>query len=146
MGNLLASSRMVYAFGRDGYFPSSVGRITHRHHVPLIAVFLHALFAFALALLGNFEWLILVSGGANCLVYVVVCVSAWRLQRIGRAEQGTPFELPGGATIPVIAVLFMVAVLATLTGKEWVAIGAALLVLVAVYGVLAALRARRGPT
>jgi amino acid transporter len=140
MGNLLASSRMVYAFGRDGYLPAPVGALTARHHVPLVAVLLHGVLALCLALVGSFDWLILVSGGANCLVYVAVCLAAWRLQREARAEHGDPFVLPGGGLIPLLSVAAMIAILATLTRAEWTAIGAALAALVAIYFVLERLR------
>ena len=52
--------------------------------------------------------------------------------------------LPGGFAIPLLAIAAMVLIVATLSAKEWSAIGIALVVLVAVYGVLQRLRRRRG--
>lgn len=143
MGNLLASSRLLFALGRDGWLPLAFGRVTASHHVPLLAIVAHGGIACALALFGSFEALALVSGGAICLVYIAVSVAAWRAQQLGLRERGAPFVLPGGPVIPVVAVLAMVAVVATLTVAEWLAIGLALLGIVLLYLALRHLRQRR---
>ena len=137
MGNLLGTSRLVYALGRDGYLPRAFGRISPAHRVPLLALVVHAGLAWVLALFGNFDALALISGGAICLVYGLVSAAAWRAQRRDLRERGTPFVLPGGPLVPALAIAAMVLIVATLTAKEWLAIGVALAVLAAVYAVLA---------
>ncbi len=133
MGNLLGTSRVVFALGRDGVLPRALGRVTARHRVPLAAILVHGGVACALALAGNFDFLVIVSAGANCLVYVGVSAAAWRLQRLGRADHGTPFLLRGGALVPLFAIGAMFAILATLKSAEWSAIGIALVLLVAIH-------------
>jgi APA family basic amino acid/polyamine antiporter len=144
MGNLLGTSRLVFALGRDGYLPRSFGTVSATHRVPLLALAVHAGLAWVLALAGNFDALALISGGAICLVYGLVSLGAWRAQRRDLRERGTPFVLPGGALIPVIAFAAMGLIVATLTSKEWLAIGVALVVLIAVYAVLHTRRSSRG--
>jgi APA family basic amino acid/polyamine antiporter len=144
MGNLLGTSRLVFALGRDGYLPRAFGTVSARHRVPLLALILHAGLAWVLALAGNFDTLALISGGAICLVYGLVSVAAWRAQRRDLREHGTPFVLPGGFAIPLLAIMAMVLIVATLSAKEWSAIGIALAVLVVVYGVLQRRRHVRG--
>jgi APA family basic amino acid/polyamine antiporter len=144
MGNLLGTSRLVFALGRDGYLPRMFGTVSARHRVPLPALILHAGLAWILSLVGNFDSLALISGGAICLVYGLVSAGAWRAQRRDLRERGTPFVLPGGFAIPLFAVVAMVLIVATLSAKEWSAIGIALAVLVVVYGALH-LRRRRTP-
>ena len=139
MGNLLGTSRLVFALARDGYLPGVFALVSARHRVPLYALVVHAGLAWVLALAGNFDTLALISGGAICMTYVLVSLSAWRAQRQGLQERGTPFVLPGRALIPALAVAAMALIVATLTAREWAAIGIALIVLVVVY---AALRAR----
>jgi APA family basic amino acid/polyamine antiporter len=78
--DLLGSSRLLYALGRDGYLPAPLARITPNHRVPLIAVLTHAIGACVMAIIGNFDGLILLSGGAVCLAYLGCCAAAWRLQ------------------------------------------------------------------
>lgn len=133
MGNLLGTSRVVFALGRDGVLPRALGRVTARHRVPLAAILVHGGVACALALAGNFDFLVIVSAGANCLVYVGVSAAAWRLQRLGRADHGAPFLLRGGALVPLFAIGAMFAILATLKSAEWSAIGIALVLLVAIH-------------
>ena len=146
MGNLLASSRLLYALGRDGYLPAAYGRVTARHRVPLLAIVTHGVLGCLLAIGGNFEALALISGGANCLIYLGVSISAWQAQRRDLRERGEPFLLPGGALIPVLASIAMIAILATLTRAEWSAIAIALIGLVALYAVLRQLRIRHAAT
>jgi APA family basic amino acid/polyamine antiporter len=141
MGNLLGTSRLVFALGRDGYLPGVFARVSAAHRVPILALVVHAGIAWVLAIAGNFDALALISGGAICLVYGLVALSAWRAQRRDLRERGDrPFVLPGGALVPVLALLAMVAIVATLTSKEWAAIGIALAVLVVVYALLHARR------
>jgi len=143
-GNMLASARVPYALARDGLLPAPLARITERHRVPLIAVFAHGLIALALALsslIGGaaadaFAAFAIISGGANCMVYVGVCAAAWWLQHRGVAEHGAPFNMIGGPIVPAISLVLMAFVLSTLTTKEWSAIGIALAVLVALYFVV----------
>jgi APA family basic amino acid/polyamine antiporter len=143
MGNLLGTSRLVFALGRDGYLPSAFARVSASHRVPILALVIHAGLAWVLAIAGNFDALALISGGAICLVYGLVALAAWRAQRRDLRERGdNPFVLPGGALVPVLALLAMLAIVTTLTSKEWMAIGIALAVLVVVYAVLHARRAR----
>ena len=139
--DLLGSSRLLYALGRDGYLPSPLARITTNSRVPLIAVLTHAIAACALAIIGNFGGLILLSGGAVCIAYVGCCAAAWRLQKRDTRGEGTPFRLRGGPLIPLIGCAGLVLVLSTLQKNEWHAIGYAMLVLMAIYAVV---RWRRG--
>jgi APA family basic amino acid/polyamine antiporter len=146
MGNLFASSRLLFALGRDGYLPRAFDRVDARWRVPRVALAAHASVALLLALAGNFEVLALVSGGAICLLFVTVALAAWRAQARGLRTAGTPFVLPGGGSIPLVAAATMTAICATLSAREWLAIGGALAVLGAVYAALVRLRSRQpGP-
>ena len=133
MGNLLGTSRIVFALGRDGVLPRALGRVSAVHRVPLAAILVHGGLACALAIAGNFEFLVIVSAGANCLVYIGVSAAAWQLQRSGRADFGNAFHLRGGALIPITAVLAMIAILTTLKSDQWSAIAIALVVLTVVH-------------
>ncbi len=137
MGNLLGTARLVFALGRDRYLPRVLGTVSARHRVPLLALAVHAGLAWLLAIAGSFDALALISGGAICLVYALVSLAAWRAQsRDLRERGGRPFDLPGGALIPAIAVAAMAAIVTTLTALEWAAIGIALALLAVLYAFL----------
>lgn len=140
MGNLLGTSRLVFALGRDGYLPRAFGRVSASHRVPLLALVAHAGIAWTLALFGSFDKLALISGGAICLMYGFVGVAAWRAQARDLRERGEPFVLPGGPLVPLVSVAAMVAIVTTLKPDEWAAILIALAALVAIYAGLRAFR------
>lgn len=133
-GNLVGSSRLLYAFGRDGLLPRALGTLTAARRVPLVAILAHAGVGLGLALAGEFATLAMISGGAVCLVYIGVCAAAWRLERTGVAAHGTPFALPGGFALPLLGITALVLVLATLPALQWLAIGIALVAALALYG------------
>jgi APA family basic amino acid/polyamine antiporter len=142
LGNLLGSSRLLFALGRDGYLPSAFGRVSAAHRVPLAGLLAHAGLACVLAVGGTFDRLAAISGGAICVVYAAVALAAWRLQRRGVAERGAPFRLPGAGAIPFAAAAIMTAILFTLSAGEWRAIAVSLGALVVVYAGLRAMRRR----
>ena len=145
MGNLFSSSRLLFALGRDGYLPAAFGRVDARYHVPRTGLLAHAGIALTLALIGNFETLALISGGAICLLFAAVAVAAWRAQARDLRRAGEPFRLPGGSwPMPLLAVAVMAAILATMSLAQWLAIVVSLLALVALYAVLALRRRAAG--
>ena len=134
-GNILGNSRLLYALGRDGLLPAAVGSVHPRTRVPHVAVLVHATVALALALSGDFATLALVSGGAVGLLYLLVCIAAWHLQRRGARGHEAPMHLPGGPLIPLIGVAAMGVILASLSTQEWIAIGVALAISAAIYAI-----------
>jgi APA family basic amino acid/polyamine antiporter len=117
MGNLLGTSRLVFALGRDGYLPRAFGTVSARHRVPLLALVTHAGLAWALALVGNFDTLALISGGAICLATAGE-LAAWRAQRRDRGTRRT-VRVAGRRLIPLFAVAAMVLIVTTPTTREW---------------------------
>ncbi len=142
-GDLLGSSRLLYALAEDGFLPSPLARITTSRRVPLAAIVLHAVVACGLAIAGNFTALALMSGGAYSLVYISCCAAAWQLQRTDAGESAAPLKLWGGPLIPTIAVTGLLLVLSTLQRSEWMAIAAALAAVTALYGATQLAKRRR---
>jgi amino acid transporter len=134
-GDLVGSSRLLYALARDGYLPSILCQVTIRRRVPLPALITHAAVVAVLATFGTFKPLVLVSGGAMSIVYIGCCAAAWRLQKQDTRESGRPFVLPGGPWIPVITCAALLLILMALERPEWKAIGYALLVVIVLYWV-----------
>lgn len=144
LGDLLGSSRLLYALARDGFLPSALALVSERHRVPVRAIFAHGAVAWVLAAAGTFNTLALISGGAFCIVYIASCAAAWQLQRTGMTETSNPLRLPAGAVIPAVAIVCLILVLMTLRRVEWLAIGWALLALGGLYAARSWLVKARG--
>jgi amino acid transporter len=125
-GELLGSSRLLFALARDGYLPAPMAEVSERHRVPVKAIVAHALVAWILAVAGSFATLALVSGGAFCFVYIGVCAATWRLQYARAGDDQTPLQLRGGPLMPAIGICGLLAILATLKRPEWIALGCAM--------------------
>ena len=132
-GDLLGSSRLLYALARDGFLPAGLASLTTARRVPLPAVAAHAASAWAAASAGSFTTLALVSGGAFCFVYIASCAAAWQLQRRQVTQAQKPLHLPGGPLIPLLGIAGLGAILATLERPEWTAIAFALLGIAILY-------------
>jgi hypothetical protein len=52
-------------------------------------------------------------------VYLGCALAALQLRRRGIQSGGTPFRLPGGAVAPVLAVAVILALLSSITLREW---------------------------
>jgi len=143
-GDLVGSSRLLYALARDGYLPSILSHVTERRRVPLPALIAHATVVVLVATVGTFKSLALVSGGAMAIVYIGCCAAAWQLQKQDTREAGAPFVLPGGPWIPLLTSTTLLVIVLALGRSEWKAICYALLVVMALYGIARWRRTHRG--
>ncbi len=91
--NVLGTSRLLFAFGRDGRLPAWFGRLSRRAHVPANAVLLYVAVAALMALTGSFMELVVLSALAVVGIYSLACAAAYRLHRNGTALAGPPLGL-----------------------------------------------------
>lgn len=117
-GEVLGSSRLLFAFARDGTLPSRLAVVHPRFRTPTVAIVLHAMIACALALSGTFVRLAILSTVALVVIYLACCLSAWVLRRRGVHAEEAPFVLPGGAVIPALASIALLWILAQSTLPE----------------------------
>jgi len=92
--DLLGAPRVLFAFARDGFLPSALGRVSPRTSVPAAAIVTHAAIAALLAVTGTFETLVVLAVLAGCALYVGGCAAAWELRRRDVALVGPPLRLP----------------------------------------------------
>ncbi len=119
-GMALASPRALYAFGRDGYLPRAVGAVHPTFKTPWVAVILQLAICSTLSLTSRFTALAVISNVAALLVYFACAGAAVQLRRQGvRIAGSTPFRLPGGPVIPIIAGVAIIALLTSITWSEW---------------------------
>lgn len=140
-GMTLASPRMLFAFGRDGFLPSHLARVHERFRTPYIAIMLQTAIVIALAVSGSFELLAVIANGTILVVYGACCVAVLVLRRRGVQESGTPFRAPLAGLIPILALVVIGWLLKSLTASEWKAVLIVLGIGLVVYG--ASLPSRR---
>lgn len=118
--SIMSAPRMTYAMARDGSLPAWFGRVHPRYRTPGNSVLFYGLASLGLAVSGTFIFFAVISTVARLLMYVVSILSLPRLkQKIG--EQPGQFRLPGGMTIPVIALVLCAWLLAQADAVAWVA-------------------------
>ncbi|HVE78513.1 MAG TPA: APC family permease [Gemmatimonadaceae bacterium] len=103
-GMTLAVPRALFAFGRDGILPSAVAAVHPRFRTPHVAIVIQSIVVVLLAATGTFRRLAVFANVSALLCYLICCVAAWELRRRDiRAGGATPFRVPGGALVPVLA-------------------------------------------
>lgn len=139
----LVTPRMLYAMSHADLLPQWFGAVNSRR-VPGRAIWLTSLAVLALALIGTFKALALVSVVARIAQYVPTCVAVLRLRGMADAPAAS-FRVPFGPVLPLLAIAVCVWLLTETPTEElvWgvVVIGAGL----SVYVPWRALR-RGGPT
>jgi amino acid transporter len=141
-GMTLAVPRMLFAFARDGFLPSALARVHARFRTPHVAIVAQVVVVLVIAITGSFEQLVLIANGAVLLAYAACCAAAWRLRQLDVREGGVPFRIPGGALVPVLALLVIAWMMTGLTRREWLAIGAVLAIAIVLYLTTAGVRRR----
>jgi APA family basic amino acid/polyamine antiporter len=143
-GDVLGSSRMLFAFGRMGVLPRRLGEVHPVTRVPHYAILAYGVIGALLALTGTFASLVFLASVSNMLLYVACCAAAWELERRARALGDT--AQPGrSGVIPLLATLGLVGVLCYSTLRELLAVGAVLVLATILYWVTASgRRAARG--
>ncbi len=109
--DVLGTSRMVFAFGRDRQLPAWFGVLHPASHVPARAVLVYAAVAALLAMTGSFLELILLSSLGTVAIYILACAAAVVLQRRQVALAGPPLRfraLPLAAGIGIAGMVWLI--------------------------------------
>ena len=101
---MLSAPRMTYALARMGSLPQWFGQVHPRFHTPVNSIVFYAVAALGLALSGSFVWLAVVSTLARLLAYILSVAALPVLERT-MEPTADQFRLPGGYTIPVVALV-----------------------------------------
>ncbi len=122
MGDVLASSRLLFAGAKDGLFPKFLGKIHPKYETPYWAVIIYALLIFIFSISGGFKQLAVLASGSLLLIYlaVILALLKFRMQKEKEAEK--TFKIPGGIIIPCIAIAAIIYVLTNLTKPEAISI------------------------
>jgi amino acid transporter len=119
-GTILNSPRVVYALSRDNVIPiKALSKIHKKFATPYIAIIVYATIGFLLAVSGSFEKLAIIASSSMLILYLGVALSVIKL-RYSNEKISDGFKIPGGWTIPIIAVLIILYFLSNLPIKEMI--------------------------
>lgn len=128
----LVGSRYLFAMARNGYGPKMLESIHPRFHTPYWAIIVHCAVTGVFALTGSFVELAMLSIIARLATYIGTAAAVPVLRRrLPRGEN--TLVLPGGATIPVLALLVCSAFLASATLQNLLAGLGALIIGMLIY-------------
>ncbi len=128
VGDLLGTSRMLFAFGRMGVLPRFLTIVHEKRRVPYWAVVCYSAIACVLAIFGTFTTLAVLSSVGTILLYLSCCGAACALQR--------------RRIVPLLAIAALLAMLFSCTSAELLSIGAVLVVAAVWYALSKAIVAR----
>lgn len=119
-GTILNSPRVVYALSRDNVIPiKALSKIHKSFATPYIAIIVYATIGFLLAVSGSFEKLAIIASSSMLILYLGVALSVIKL-RYSKEKISDGFKIPGGWTVPIIAILIILYFLSNLPKKEMI--------------------------
>lgn len=121
-GDILATSRLLYAGAKDELFPKFLGKVHPRFATPHMALITYSALIFVLSISGGFKQLAVLASGALLVIYLMVILAMIKLRSVKKADTGQAFKIPGGLSVPFVAIAAIVYVLSTLQRKEIVSI------------------------
>jgi amino acid transporter len=124
-GDMLASPRSIFAFGRDALLPGAFASVHPRFRTPHVAIVAHAVLTALLAASSTFTVLALLSNVGVLTLYFLGCAAALRF--VWRPAAGAAgLRLPGQRMIPIAAMAVILWILAHATLRELAVLGATL--------------------
>jgi APA family basic amino acid/polyamine antiporter len=118
-GDMLGSPRALFAFGRDGLLPAAFARTHPRFHTPYVAIVVWAIIVASLAISSSFTQLAVLANVAALTLYLMCVAASYALQRRDIRADGTPFAVPGGPVIPLLAGIVILWLLSNATRREF---------------------------
>lgn len=117
-GSLLNSPRVVYALARDKVIPiNGLSKIHKSFGTPYISIIIYGAIGFTVAATSNFEKLAIVASSTMLIIYLGVALSVIKLRKSQKKQSGE-FEIPGGLTVPILAILVILYFLSHLSKDE----------------------------
>jgi len=117
-GTILNSPRIVYALARDKVIPiKALSGIHKSFATPHIAIIIYATIGFILAVSGSFEQLAVIASSSMLCLYLGVALAVMKFRKSKKDYLGG-FQIPGGWTVPILAIIIILYVLSSLPVNE----------------------------
>jgi APA family basic amino acid/polyamine antiporter len=104
-GNILPSSRVIYAMGEERNFFSFTGRVNSKYHTPVNALLLQCIWAVLLVLLGSFDMLMDMFVFISWIFYGFAAYGIFILRK-KMPDAHRPYKLKGYPYLPIIFIFF----------------------------------------
>lgn len=119
LANILATSRLFYAFSRDGRMPPWLGALHPRYRTPDVACIMVGALGTALAVSGTFAHLAALSAAARLVTYGASCVAVLRMRLGGGvSERAGRRARPYNLVLPAIGAMAALVLIAMLPGRD----------------------------
>lgn len=139
-GDVLASPRLLYAGAHNGLFPKYLGRVHKKYATPHWAIFTYCALIFIFCVSGGFKQLAVLASASLLLIYLAVVLAMIKLRLKKEPTTEKIVKVPGGLTVPIIAVVGIIWVLINLSSREIISMAIFLAVLGIIYFVMKKLR------
>jgi amino acid transporter len=116
-GQVLTGARMIFALAEHRRLPAWFGRIHQRYRTPANAVVFTSVVAAALALSGSFARLAIAAALAKLIMYAGCAAATLRLRRRNDVAPAA-FVIPGGALVPIAALIVSIGIGFGATGEQ----------------------------
>ncbi|MEM9402191.1 MAG: amino acid permease [Pseudomonadota bacterium] len=132
-GSMLSAPRLIFAMAEQRTLPGFFARVHTRHATPYLSILFTGGLALVLGFSNDFLGLAVASTVVRLLGYIVCIASLPRIRaQASEADKAEAYRLPGGYTIPLIALAICLWLTAQASAESWKMLG----ILLAVGGVL----------
>ena len=125
-GNLgtspLVYPRLIFAGAKDGLLPKILSKIHSRYATPFFAIIVYEILSFVVSTAGGFKQLAIISSASMLLIYLGVVLATFKFRLTNKTKTSGTFKIPGGLTIPTIALIIIIWFLSHLTSEEAIGI------------------------
>jgi amino acid transporter len=135
-GEVLSIPRILYAGARNRQMPAFLSTVHPKFQTPHYAIIVYAFLDFVISATGQFRQLVIIASASMLLIYLGVVLATIKLRRVKSINDQQTFRIPGGITIPVLAICVIVWLLAHLSGKEFLYEGIFIAVFCLIYVVM----------
>jgi amino acid transporter len=131
MSLILNGSRILFAMAVNEQMPSVLAKVHARFRTPYVSIVFLTLLSIVLTLSGTFTSLATLSALARLMTYIGSALALMILRR--KIYSPETFHIPGGPTVPLIAILFSVFLLTGASKLHWITGTAAIVIGLGLY-------------